>query len=683
MRGTPIKKLLACSLFALTTASSVSAGDFEKRIQNQLSRLGYDVGEVDGNIGPRTKGAITELLADNGYASFEELTLPEISEIISKTAIRQGIDLNLQSGVEIENRFPLSALPPLKPGSLWQRYWLASWVSSDFNEDGLEDFLYYGVFNPENLNSQGPSTGEACGIGVACEGEFARPTLFLQENSGIFRESDLVIDNRLKPGQSGPRQVLLGDYNGDTKLDFFIADHGYGTHDGVRDSYFLSQEDGTWLESSETHLSDPNFVVFDHGAATGDIDGDGDLDIIVTELRDRITCWMNLGEGKLEKRKCGPVNAFGIELADIDGDYDLDLIHAGHEYEGSSPTGIAWNDGDGNFSIGKRLPIIRNWGTVPEVSSWDLDDDGDMDIVLSRAGKLYVGTGIQIVENLGSGNFNSTFYPIVTAPSDYTAVHEGNEWNNFVSMIRFTDVNNDGRHDVVLVNNDEPTNNKVRGGVLINQGGMVFEYVRKGEGPNTLQDIPEDRFITASFKMINEGIDKSNEESRSVETSASIAFSAAVSNLGQADDGFINSTKLQNAVLLERSGALVVGFRNFSHPSYLPNKFTVDLMIEFGSVQTVLGICVEFLPDRNFTSVTGSLTETALEGLFASASIDRPDCLIGPDGMGAASQKIRSISDDAGIEDLLWDLQYNWTRVFKSMDVIPVDEREAILGRFR
>ena len=38
---------------------------------------------------------------------------------------------------------------------------------------------------------------------------------------------------------------------------------------GVRDSYFLSQPNGTWVESSETHLSHSNFVVFNHGSATG------------------------------------------------------------------------------------------------------------------------------------------------------------------------------------------------------------------------------------------------------------------------------------------------------------------------------------------------------------------------------------------------------------------------------
>ena len=36
----------------------------------------------------------------------------------------------------------------------------------------------------------------------------------------------------------------------------------------------------------------------------------------------------------------------------------------------------------------------------------DLDNDGDLDIVYSRAGVLYVGTAIQIIENTKVGMTN-------------------------------------------------------------------------------------------------------------------------------------------------------------------------------------------------------------------------------------------------------------------------------------
>ena len=97
-------------------------------------------------------------------------------------------------------------------------------------------------------------------------GEMPGPTLFLGNKDGRFVDrSDLFVDNRKTPGQSLSRRNLIADFNNDGTLDLFIADHGVGTHNGFRDSYFLSQDDGTWLESSETHLNKPNYIIFDHG----------------------------------------------------------------------------------------------------------------------------------------------------------------------------------------------------------------------------------------------------------------------------------------------------------------------------------------------------------------------------------------------------------------------------------
>ena len=139
---------------------------------------------------------------------------------------------------------------------------------------------------------------------------------------------------------------------------------------------------------------------------------------------------------KMKYRVCGNVNAFGIELGDMDGDGDLDLVHAGHEggltEGGSTNTGIVLNDGKGNFHERVELPMIPKWATVSEVALWDLDKDGDLDIALSRAGHLYVGVAVQIIENLGLNKFDSKLYTLLEAPSDYVPTHEGNEWNNFV-----------------------------------------------------------------------------------------------------------------------------------------------------------------------------------------------------------------------------------------------------------
>ena len=133
-------------------------------------------------------------------------------------------------------------------------------------------------------------------------------------------------------------------------LDIYINDTSVSGPEkwGYRDSYFLSQPNGTWLESSKTHLSQPNFRVYDHGGATGDIDNDGDMDIVITELHPQFNngfyCLMNNGGGFLKMRKCGGTSsASSVELSDIDNDGDLDAIVGGMNR--NQFTGIVWNDG--------------------------------------------------------------------------------------------------------------------------------------------------------------------------------------------------------------------------------------------------------------------------------------------------------------------------------------------------
>ena len=388
------------------------------------------------------------------------------------------------AGIDIENDPNIDFFkPPQKPYPTGKLYWFGRyWQMADFNNDGYSDVLYIGTMNPNNVEVTGEDTGGICG-GGACKGGKPLPSLYLGDaNKQLTYSPELIIDNREDSGMSLGRQLLVADYNNDKVLDFYVADHGVGTHDGVRDSYFLSQSNGTWVESSETHLSHSNFVVFDHGGATGDIDNDGDMDVVITDTNWKtgtaLWCLINDGTGYLNKRKCGGIFAFALELADIDGDGYLDVLLGAHEFENNSFTGIVWNDGSGNFPKHSKTSLPQHkkkWGSVPEVSAADLDNDGDLDIVYSRAGKLYVGTAVQIIENLGNKNFKDHgIFPLVEAPEDYVPVHEGNEWNDYIEAIRFRDLDKDGNIDLYL---SSSMSRKTDGMVLLNQGDFNFELL--------------------------------------------------------------------------------------------------------------------------------------------------------------------------------------------------------------
>ena len=405
------------------------------------------------------------------------------------------------AGIEIENNGSL-LYPPKSPNPTRDRYWWThSPIVADFNNDGNADIWITGVQRPDADAQRGvvsEDTGDICGSKGYCNSNLTKPSLYLSNGSGRYNlRDDLVKDLREHPGHSLARQNLVADYNGDGRLDIYIADHAVGNHSGIRDSYFLSQPDGTLLESSKTHLSASNFKVFDHGAPTGDIDADGDMDVVITDMTQggKIQCLLNDGTGYLKKRQCGNIFAFGIELADIDGDGDLDLIHAAHEFfdwKGNWKTGVAINNGRGSFSYRRiALPMNLKWGTVPEVSAWDLDKDGDYDIVLSRAGELYVGTAIEILENLGNGKFETTLYELSVAPASFKTNSEGNEWNTFIEAIKFADVDGDGDPDIMLINNGNPK--LPAASYMRNDGAMKFTFVKAGQG-SKIKRLPHSAF---------------------------------------------------------------------------------------------------------------------------------------------------------------------------------------------
>ena len=429
------------------------------------------------------------------------LTFKDGKQVDKKKEVSKNFEKNFEplTGYQIENKVLNLNFPPSSPSVVRDKYWFGwFWTAQDFNNDGYLDYLYTGTMKPNNTEITGETTGGACG-GGKCEGEMPGPTLFLGTAEGEYiLSSHLFLDNRDLPGQSLSRQNLVADFNNDGILDLFIADHGIGTHQGIRDSYFLSQDNGTWIESSDTHLSKSDYMIFDHGGAVGDIDNDGDIDIVLTELKNQLTCWINKGNGVMKYKVCGDIHAFAIELGDMNGDGYLDLVHTGHEGGPSTNTGIVLNDGNGNFKKRISLPMIPKWTTVPELSVWDLDDDGDLDIALSRAGHLYVGVAVQIIENQGNNKFDSQLHVLLEAPADYVPEHEGNEWNNFVQNFLFGDFDKDGDSDVLLVTHLEYEHEHIGGSILRNDGEMKFVHLLNGEQSNPINLISDSKFILNS-----------------------------------------------------------------------------------------------------------------------------------------------------------------------------------------
>ncbi|MDP6578729.1 MAG: VCBS repeat-containing protein, partial [Candidatus Marinimicrobia bacterium] len=128
------------------------------------------------------------------------------------------------------------------------------------------------------------------------------------------------------------------------------------------------------------------------GVTTGDVDGDGLIDIYFCRTEGSNVLYRNLGGWKFEDITdkagvaCKDQFSTGTVLSDIDGDNDLDLLVTAL----GGPNAVFLNDGSGQFhEVTKEAGLMGNSGATTMALA-DVDGDGDLDIYMANDKKRSV-----------------------------------------------------------------------------------------------------------------------------------------------------------------------------------------------------------------------------------------------------------------------------------------------------
>ena len=233
-----------------------------------------------------------------------------------------------------------------------------------------------------------------------------RDVLYRNDGDGVF--TDVTEAAGLLDARGTGLGVVPGDFTGDGRIDLFVA------NDAMPNRLWVNGGDGTFTDAAMRFgcaFDSSGVVKAGMGVAAADVDDDGDLDLLVCNLRgESDSFFLNEGGAYFVDATAAagldaparPYTRFGVGWADFDNDGQRDLYEAngriGRRVEASGdpyaePDRLLRGMPGPRWDIvapggGDRTPLVA---TGRAAAFGDVDDDGGVDVlVVNRDGPVHL-----------------------------------------------------------------------------------------------------------------------------------------------------------------------------------------------------------------------------------------------------------------------------------------------------
>jgi hypothetical protein len=357
-----------------TTPTSVVVGDFNGDGKLDLATANFGsksvsvlLGNGDGTFKPRTDIALTTTpvsLTVGDFSGDGKLDLAVATEDLSNDYVNM-----LRGNGDGTFQAPLSTISDSAPKGITVNLEPYSTIrTGDFNGDGKLDLV---VVNNHDFWTQrsgliysGGTVSVMLGNG---DGTLQAPQIFAVGTS--------------------PRNVAVGDFNGDGRTDFAVGNYISGTL-----SVFMNTGGGSFTSSSIAVPGSP------FSLAAGDFNNDGRTDLAISLdinfAGADLDMFFGQAGGSLQSvAKYFAPDFVSLSAADLNGDGHTDLV--GSIFAPANPSSLAsvlLNNGNGTLPSPSMIPTPSGV-TFSSQATADFNGDGIPDLVSGSTGQVELGLG--------------------------------------------------------------------------------------------------------------------------------------------------------------------------------------------------------------------------------------------------------------------------------------------------